>query len=294
MKHPFRSLRSNASIVIAVLLVIIAGTDPSAVAKGFMESPETVRLRGMTIVRTGGSSSGFNVLLPKDVSAASVDVKMRGKGRVLGFALRELAGDEGALLYGFLSNRCTEERCTAPSSGRIERALGYTDEVLPAGRYRLDVLADGSPTTYVFSFPGLAGRTRLASSLPSDAAIRTGVPSVFNSDDGTVYAAGAYEGRAQFAQGVTYMARWVETLEAPVAWDICTKGNYSPAPAPPEKFMFYPGCGASERSIIPPGTQGGMFTSTVTDLANPAGQGGWFVVKTPPTDHGLVAAWIPF
>lgn len=294
-KHPADRSHGTALVAVAALVVLTAGANPSvAVAKESARSNASALLRGTTTVRTGPSSSAVTVQLPKDMYVASIDVEMRGRGRILGFALRELDREEGAVLYGFISNRCIEERCTAPPTGRIERGLGYTDETLPAGRYRMDLLADGSPTSYVFRFPGLSGRTKLAPSRPSDATIRTGVPSVYNSSDETIYAAGAYEDRAQFAQGVAYMAMWIETQEAPLAWDICPKGNYSPAPAPPEELMFYPGCGASERSVIPPDTDGGLFTSTVTDLANPAGQGGWWVVKTPPIDRGVVAAWIPF
>lgn len=279
-------------VIVAALVACV----PLLVGASARGKSSFVELSGVNVISVTASGSVV-VLLPDEVDAKSISVSMKGKGRVLGFLLqqiKEAPPPERARLFGFTANRCLREGCRAHPLGRVERGLSYTSEFLPAGKYRLDLLADGSKATYRIEIPGMTGSSRLSASESSSSKIQTFVPSLYNSPDESVFAAGSFNEDAEFAQGVGYMAMWVKVDEAPVAWDVCLKGSYDPAPTPPPEVAFYPGCGGSDRSFSPADGDGGLYTRTVTDLSYPAGLGGWFISKTPPELRGGVAAWIPY
>lgn len=294
LECPWRGLFRVLLAMGSVVLLLFPANDRPAHALG-EERGSPPLMRGTTVVRAD-RNSGVLIRLPREILSGSIEVAMRGRGRVLGFLLREVVTDDsgGDLVYGFIANRCTEAGCRASEKGRIERGLGFTSQTLPAGAYRLDVLADGAPARYTFRVPGLSGHLALEGTLRSEAVVKTGTRSVYSSSDNTLYSGGEFNDRAEFNRGASYMAMWFESRSGPIARGTCRDGSYAPVPNPPAELAFYPGCNVDEHSFFDPGAQGGMYTSTVSDLSFPSGMGGWFLDKEPPFEHGVVAAWLPY
>lgn len=222
---------------------------------------------------------------------------MEGRGRILGFVMQELRPGaehtETARLYSFQANGCATESCSS-SHDPIERGIGRTDEVLPAGTYRIDLLADGEQARYIFRFPGLTGRRTLKPSLPSEASLATGVQSIYSNSEANIYSGGEYFKPASLNGGIAFLAMWLVSDSPPVAWEACRKASSNFAPDPPPEFAFYPGCNASQDSFVQQQAEGGRFSFTLTDRSFPRGLGGWFIGNETPQEHGLVVAWIPY
>jgi hypothetical protein len=192
-----RSVVPRAALAAALALA----TAPAGAA----HAAAPARLAGTTVV-TGSRAASMTVVLPRaatvriaTLTAHSDNVAVTGNGRVAGLDLRrEDGGPTAPHLFAALTNGCYAPRCAArehivttfadrfpssPAGGDLTR---YT---LPAGRYRLVLIADGVPVTVRLRLDGLGGTSTLR---PATATGVTWDPLEPNLDAGPAPATVAY------------------------------------------------------------------------------------------------------
>lgn len=128
-------------------------------------------------VRITATTSGYvDVRLPRAVNMGDgyhppKGTSIAGDGRVVGLMLlaaKQRAHGVKLLKYGL----CVTAGCRQPGPDTYfiatDGAAPYNqDEILPAGDYRLLVVADGKPVTVVLTFPGLKGTLNLKAARPA-------------------------------------------------------------------------------------------------------------------------------
>jgi hypothetical protein len=156
----------------AVLRYAVAVSLLLSAAPAVAHAAATPRLARMTTI-TGSRSTSTAVVLPHGATvrvdrptAHSDNVTVTGNGRVAGFDLRSENGSATPPhLFGVLTNGCYTARCTqrehivsTVAAGFASKPVGsLTQYTLPAGRYRLILIADGAPVTVRLRLDGLTG-----------------------------------------------------------------------------------------------------------------------------------------
>lgn len=280
--------RGVSGAVVAAFLLGSLG--PGSVSQAAPAQPITRDMR----ITVGGPSS-LLMSLTQPLPSEAVTVRSSGKGRVVGFVLTEqddfIPYAERGRVWSFLTNHCSSPGCRG-KSGEASETSGASTPSLSEGTYRLDLIADG-PARFHFTIRGLDGTSKLRAPGSSRVRVKTFKPSVYNSADGSVWAAGEFVEDAEFGAGITFMAMWVET-DSLEAWDTCFHDNYDPGPTPPPEVAFYPGCAAGTDSLHERTTSDRhLYTLLATNQGFPSGQGGWFISNSPPTRMGSVGVWVP-
>ena len=160
---------------------LVIGTVAAASPAHAGEAPA---LRGTTVI-TGSEAAQMRVRLPAPITTASLsdwDFEITGDGRIIYFLLikerRDGSLNDKIFLEGYAVGKCAEEACasqTEDSYGGSWEGLGESD-TMPAGRYRLFLVADGAPARIELQLADLSGRTQVSPSKPAVAQIDTLTP----------------------------------------------------------------------------------------------------------------------
>lgn len=141
------------------LALLAAAALPVTAVPALAAAPPTPVLAATTVVST--STSGHaEVFLPSEAEVSTRTdrgVQLRGKGRMVGVWLDPVDGGSGFLGSYRLPAFAGSERATygsAVGSGAAQRV------VLPRGRYRITVLADGAPVRVELRLAGAPAGTR--------------------------------------------------------------------------------------------------------------------------------------
>ncbi len=157
--------------ICAALVALLIGAGLASPAAGAAQ-PD---LAGTTTVR-GNSTTVMDVIVREDVTIPkrSFDnpaITIRSRGRFAGVVLKSLTG--GAELISYNVATCEAPPCASPSLNYTyvtdaRRSPTRNRALLPAGYYRLFLLADGTPTEVTMDLKGLTGRTTLRPKAEAD------------------------------------------------------------------------------------------------------------------------------
>lgn len=291
------------SLLVAAWLVV--GATAPAPAR---TAPALPTLAGVTTL--SGTHSGYvrvkvpvrsKLNLHYDLTRSSGPneaIAISGNGRFIGFAL--VPEDSGrfpsdARVAGTF-NRCRSRGC--PPSEPLQYTKGSSD--VPAGIYRLYLVADGAPVTVTFRLDGPSGSTKLTPQHPLRIPMASPKP---------IFAEPAHRG--YFSGGATYRlaspswmasALWVETPGLGGAYSPCMyRGGASPGAA----GAFAPQQCAADNyqgdspDVFPPSlsTDSVEYTLYETDRGVPKGtwsKGYWWASAAPVVSAGMTTVFIPF
>lgn len=175
-------MRTMRVMIAAAVVAGALGVSPTSAVAG--EGIPVIR--GTTII-TGDDAAQMRVRLPAPLALRNLgnwDFEITGDGRVIYFLLikerRDGSVNDNIFVDGYAVGRCAEEACasqTEDTYGGSFEGVGDRD-VLPAGRYRLYLVADGAPARIELQFAALSGRTQLSPSEPAVAQVDTITPHV--------------------------------------------------------------------------------------------------------------------
>ncbi len=189
--------------------------------------------------------------------------------------------------------------------GRAPGAGGPRTHILPAGDYRLYLLADGEPTQVTLKLAGLAGETHLEPDFPAPVDLKTPEEQLLAREHNSLYAAGD-----SYQSGVRGLALsnlfFTMPMNQSYNFGICHyAGPTSPAPevayGPHCSVLSLAGAGAGAFTLLGEGSEYSMtFLTNYTQNSFPPnldgtrGLGAW--VETEGTleevgSHGLFVRW---
>lgn len=153
--------------ILGVLGVLAAAVAPASGSPAY--EPERVELGAVNVV-SGDSIAGMEVRIPRPTSIQANpfenrDISYEGRGRVIGIALVE----EGAplsrafQLVGVEWDFCGKPGCASRDRTVLTHASDWGSRrwKIPAGDYRLYLIADGAPVEVELRLEGLEGRRTL-------------------------------------------------------------------------------------------------------------------------------------
>ena len=226
--------------------------------------------------------------------------EIEGGGRLAGFLLIEAPERKDyanrRMFFAFRPPTCWERGCDGRTGQIGSIGVGKSPDGwrLPAGNWRLYLIADGAPVRLKLRLTGLSGRARFYPEGRSRAAGIDAVPVQHDpGGTGNVYSAGS-EGPVRAGSegfGVLVMST-TGAAKAASSWGECV--YQEEVPAGPLTWM--PGCPTGESLLRSySGPSGGHefgLARFVYDI--PAGLGSWHVTAGTPTETNALAMWIPF
>lgn len=284
--------RTRARLALAAALVAAAIVPLPA---GAAPAPRRTVLTEYVEVR-GSRTAYLPVRLSTSVTVGTAPVAVAGDGAVVAVAL--VKEPVSTMYAGAVIGRFTP---TTPAFsfgfGQVNQ-LGGGRSVLPAGDYRLYLLAGSSPlTTVKFRLAGVrAGTTRVTPRTPTALIVNAPAPTELPSSPGRfVYMAGSdHAATGPMLHGGVLLAR--HDVHAVTDYGLCGYGG--PEPGPP--YLYTPGCPSTV-------TNHGTFAPEITvvkDQVEPSatmlkyaggpyptghyGSGGWFATSTPATSAEYV------
>lgn len=171
----------------ACAAVLVASMRPAAAAAA---RPAAVALAGSVTV-SGSESYVRDVVLPRATTFQEETWHetwriTASRGRFAGFVLRRVGAEAEGSMFAMTRGYCLTRACVRPAwvaesgngclCGFTGRRLG--ESTLPAGRYRLHLVADGAPVTVSLRFPGLSGAVSIRRGTPYRPVIETPEPAV--------------------------------------------------------------------------------------------------------------------
>lgn len=268
-------------------------------------SKRRMDLGGVTWI-TADRSSSMKVRLPADVDPngnyeGPIDpqpgYQMGGRGRVVGFVLtKEEPGTplgEGPTLYGWRLGRCMRPGCRMRGFGitwvfykHSQRRHGK--DILPAGNYRLYVIADGARARFRLELSGLTGEVRVRPNRPiENFRLYSLRPQLAYSGDDRVYWAG--RSSPMKGRGFSLSALWIDDRNVEGAGGSCTYMDTTP---PPSEAAYVPPCPLADETnpnfVNADYNEIGFFH--LGELAK--GMGLWHTINDPARNAGAIALWM--
>ena len=264
-------------------------------------------LAGDTII-VGDETAWMRVRLPKAIDTEEIDganLRMRGHGRLFGILMvREI---DGAIKprQGYIdilrSGMCNRPGCKPKPMAMISGGAATQDGKLPAGIYRLYLLADGGPVSVHFSTPKLPGAVRVNPSRPTKAKVHNLTPRVHVADTGVIYSAG--DTRPFRGPGFAFQAQWVDSMGAGVIdRDFCFYDKE--APADQTTAYLPPNCPINlwwelltlTHHTYSPATysDGCCWEMHLASNVLPKAMGSYYTLTSPAEHYGAAALWLKF
>lgn len=291
--------RRNASVVAAgLLLAIVAQGLPLHSAAASASASRRVEL-GRKNVITGQGPAMVRVRLPEAATISDLlrpgreDITVTGRGPLVGFALvQETPGWDGiSLIGGRLPRGSGLGNFYFSPSGLDNGAAKVT---LPAGDYRLYLLAGRRPVEVSFVLQGLSGRARLAPKSPVRYEVATPEARLVEGTN-NVYGSGA-DGTLS-STGMLFDFLWVKhSAHANTQYQFCLYEGGERGAAP-----YSPGCPAlddEEDVVVGDGVVGaGDYTSffyggAVPFAPNRYGQGFAMESAAAVEEVGYLGMWL--
>lgn len=252
-----RAFGVRAAVAAALLALSTVLALPSTAA-----APAVPTL-GATNEITGTAMGSKVVRLARTTTFRGEDfksIKIKGAGRAVGMSLIQQGAPagQGVSLTGLLMTFCGKPGCTGDRTTAFgsQRTAGDGTLTLPAGLYRLYLIADGKPTRVTFTMPGQTG----SMSVHPDTPERLGpvdtkdVRRTTVGDAEVLYASGTsieLESPAPLAVYAIQIPRsreWVHGRSG-----VCSYGSADPSP----DLAYHPGC--------PTGTEQAALGDTVVN-----------------------------
>lgn len=287
--------------IIMVAIALIAGP-----ARGSaQETAETRRMPVLGRVNTfsGDTSASMLVRLPADVPITNErDLRGRfeGGGRIIAYVLVKEGWDGPSrrrpMIVGQRVGQCAEVGCASQSLvGGGVTAWGVKRDgawEMPAGVYRLYLVADGAPVEMKLTIASLEGETTLTPKGPARAEIVSLTPGVHEMVDLNDYSAGT---TAPFrGEGYSSIATWRKgEVKVAGAYGICA---YEDEPPRADAAIAY-------LPVVCPETfrDANVYAAPIRDYAGgfeafinhvPAALGMWYASAAVVRDYGATVLWL--
>lgn len=303
-----RAMGQKTSLMrlVLALVVCVPGTVLSSQAASAAANSRPPALRGVTTI-VGSDTGWAKVRLPRDVDpfgnyegqvVERPGYDLRGNGRVIGFVLtaergREELG-EGPTLFGWSIGRCMRPACQARgflTSWVFTRNLPREDgkEILPAGDYRLYLIADGAPVRIRMELAGLKGRGTIAPTRHASAELTSLRPLAAKKGDDTVYWGGTSS--ALSGSGFALAELWMDGDEVEDGVGSCIYETREP---PDGDAAYMPPCPLADVSDVnlvnAQNNEVGYFAWSEL----PRGMGLWRTASSEPERVGAVTLWLKY
>lgn len=270
-------------VVFAAATLLLAGFVTPVTA-----APAPPALAG-TITVTGSRTASVPVRLTKplavDREALRKTVRTTGAGRAVGFLLVQ-EGPDPIYVGGIQLSYCDKPGCMDKQPLNILPTRAEQDDkgrmVLPAGNYRLHVIADGKPTRTTFRLPGLAGAQTMRPTKPAGPGIvRPTVTQNVQAAGERPVLGGGVEPSQDSTRGFGIFAIQADSREwVGAAVGFCFYKN-----KPREEVAYAPGCPTAQEQTGTPDflmnafgfpLQRNYLGAVVWDNGPPAAFGGYF------------------
>lgn len=277
-------------------LAVVAGTPVSAAVAG----DASTQLRGVNTF-VGNEAGSMTVTLPRTASVdASDGVRVEGVGRFAGLVLvRDQPGRDKVTLLAGTARMCSGAACQGEPLPRIFNASGVphkSEARLPAGTYRVILIADSTPVKVVLSLDGLTGSRVLRPQTRASVNIIDAADALPAEGPGVATASTTRDVREN---GLLVAVDWWETDHS-----LATLRGYCLYEGPPSPtWSFSPACsrtgaseaGTSQRLQLPPGGPGYASGTHVRTLPSGSWTFGSYVYSPEvPTGHGATHVWVDY
>lgn len=283
-------------------------------AEEMTSSGNRVELRAVNTI-VGTDSSVMLVRLPEDAYLAhqpfgsNPDVEISGRGRLLGVVLtkeEEEHAFQGPAIFAGLWHACSERGCSSGKKRSLEQQFLNTSEVrergdrvfLPAGDYRLFLIADGARAVVRLRLHGLEGSTTLSPSKPADVHLENPEAQISSSPLGVVHAAGRT--RRLQGRGLGFALAWSNSpISVYGRRGVCV---YRGIPPVPESLAYSPSCGGETGASAVHRDEFGSAEGPVGIgwveywmTARRWSQGGYVVLPAgAESDVGILLVWLTY
>ncbi|MDQ3952228.1 MAG: hypothetical protein M3279_04595 [Actinomycetota bacterium] len=249
---------------------------------------------GKKTVITGSRTAWTDVVLRESIAPVrDLSYEITGAGRVTGVVVvrhgRGLVRNRPTLI-AFRAGRCLERGCAGdPQPVVLMLAYNLENHRLPAGRYRIHLIADGAPARVEFTVSSLTGHTALRPSNGARAQLET-IQSMVPAGPNAF--AGGVETDLR-GDGISFVAAWARS-ENDVAGAV--GGCFYREDPPPPPLAFAPGCpqAAGEPVMygpyVPPAPDGPLYHGI--DLRLDRALGAYYVSGSVAEELGAVAFWL--
>lgn len=289
-------MRWRTLLLIAASLA--ASLDPVSLSAARTPAPVPHLGRVSTFAASSTRSIVFEI--PKPVPLKGFDMWDEGDGRVHGWVLHQLNGppNRRVMVDGATIGRCAARGCKAKPQGISFVGYWGVNKKMPAGIYRLTVIADGAPVTVHVVASTLRGRMQAFPQTPVASEILTSSVRMDAAGAKNVYSAGDYSELGNQRPDYSVFGMWaMGRTDGLVAAQPCAYYTGRVEDDPPEEAAFTPGCPLEEDGNTPDAFQakGFMLTSSMMGRNQaPYGQGGWFATTTEVKEAAAVALWLDF
>ncbi|MGH2711363.1 MAG: hypothetical protein ACRDH9_09200 [Actinomycetota bacterium] len=255
---PVLIARRRAALLFAAVLATSLHALPASGVKdpcaGTEQVAEPVQLCKTNTIR-GSQPASIDVVIPEDATistpfGSSPDLDVQGEGRFVGFVLTAIDTSAPTIIGGRFPAGADARELILPASlysalggGNMDFLKFYPDVVdLPAGRYRLYLLTDGSPVEVTLRLGELEGSVGLAPTHPADYRLVFPEARVLGGAGVTNQVYGAGSSNTITGTGLLFHALWLDT-------EVHVGGQYEFCYRPPggediDPFELGPGCGA--------------------------------------------------
>lgn len=290
--HRYVSIKGflPAALVVTAVSVQVA---PAAAA------PKIPVLRGRTVA-VADSTSFTTVRVPRPIDIAEGwEITSHGRGRLRGLVLTQVGENilDTPTYAMVFPGYCTTAGCGDPEErgGGSGFLTGTEDWNLPAGTYRMYVIADAARVRIEVGIDGYSGRTTIPVTQPAAVDFDSFRSHAITTPDGTIYAGGGFSELGGGVRGFATMKMWGLSnalgSPRPTAFQGCWYYDRS-HPAPDHAFL--PGCPGSGRTpglhVIPDGS--GYVYGLTALHPMPYGIGG-HSVNAASGPFGGAAVWMP-
>jgi hypothetical protein len=285
--HIFRRW-ATAFVLVAALCV------PHELA---FSSPPSMHQSHRVILR--GSDSGWARLRLSRPVRVTGTVTISGAGRIIGFVLvpdpLPRTWTSGPFLYGASFGRCATSACK-PSLARGGFQFGSSR--LPAGKYRIYLIADAASAHVEIPLKGLKHNLRVDVDHKARVDIRSLTPRLDQVPGRALYSAGS---KSQIGgKGLALQGMWLDSSASVVGtWGNCIYKRGQTMPDP--KIAYLPAnleaCRAPdpEDSLATVGQVEGLRVTTSSAYSYlPKALGAWYSSASLIRGAGAVAAWLRF
>lgn len=295
-----RSSRAALVLAVVVAAVVVTPAPPAGARHTWIppvdRSPVPALAR-KTIVE-GAETGWLRVRLPEPARLSHDPAVITGDGRLVALYLMHeedwAVRKNGAYLAVERFGWCAERACSPdPFASTSGGARTSRDGTLPAGTYRLFLIADGAPASVTIELRGLSGATRLRPRFEAEHELRTLEPREPVEGVGPFYSAGAekpFDG-----PGISFLGHYFDP-DGPGAATFGYCVYRKDAPGDPATAYLPPGCPTTRLSNTwlryqTPTTSHVMgFTLGMTEI--PAALGAWHVASAPVSTSVTIGLWL--
>jgi hypothetical protein len=285
------------SVLVGISLVAVLTAAPAAAAS---PPPPVPVLRGRTTVVAVNDTTAFTtVRVPRPIDVGEGwEITSHGRGRIRGFVLAQAGEDvlETPTYAMVFPGYCTTPGCGDPEEqgGGSGFLAGTVDWSLPAGTYRMYVIADSARVRIELAIDGYPGRTTIPVAKPAAVDFDSFRSHPITTPDGTIYVGGGFSELGGGRRGFTTMKMWAmggASDPRPFAYGECL---YFQRDHPAPEQAVAPGCPGSRRTptmFVIPDASGYVHGATALHPM-PYGIGG-HSVNTLTGPFGGAAVWMP-